>query len=114
MGVDNSGYLVIGNEFDKINFENFPMWDEIEDDTHVNDFYGYLDKPLLELRLDWRLENPSGYNDTEVFGWCLTSPSYGSERFNFMDFVSDLGVISKAWRKWTGQPPVVFVLNLQW
>ena len=109
MGVDNSGYFVIGNEFDKINFDNFPFFDEIgEDDSILN-----YDK-LLDLNLNWELTEPCGYEASGIFGYCLRSPSYGTSEYDLKQFLIDVKQIKKKWKEWTGETPKVFILNVQW
>lgn len=113
MGIDNSGYFVVGNKFDDINFSNFPKFDQIDENDDISDFYSYEGKDLLKLNLNWDLMEPSGYQPSDVFGYCLQSPSYGISAYNFADFAKDLAAIYKVWPEWTGKIPEVFVLNIQ-
>lgn len=113
MGIDNSGYFVVGNEFDEIDFSYFPKFDQIGENDDISDFYFYEGGDLLKLKLDWSLMEPSGYQPSDIFGYCLQSPSYGVSDYNFADFVNDLNAIQEAWEKWTGKSPKIFVLNVQ-
>lgn len=112
MSIDNWGYLLVGNNFDDIDFSNFPLFDQIDDDD-IPEFYYYEGDKLLELKLGWNLMEPSGYHSSDLFGYCLSSPSYSASCYDLADFLHDVAVIRQAWKEWTGKEAEIFVLNVQ-
>lgn len=115
MGVDNSGVLVVGDLVENIDFTKLPGFDfeqQWEEDDIFEAYYWNTDK-LVETKLKWRLREPRGYEHSGVFGFCLSSPSYGVSQFDYQDFIDDLNTIRVKWVEWTAREPVVYLMNLQ-
>lgn len=110
MSVDNSGVFLIGDNIANIDINNFPHPDQFDEDDLFE--YFYWNNPL-DLKLRWILSEPRGYERSGIFGFYLSSPSYGACNFDYTDFMIDIGEIVTNWITWTGNKPNVFVMNIQ-
>ena len=120
MSVDNSGIILVGqrenNEYDpRLAFYSTEQRQEAEQDESGIADYVYFNKGAYapKLKLDWQLGEPGGYDDSGLVGFFIESPSYGIKSMDLPSFLADIVTLSQEWKKYVGQMPEVFILNLQ-
>lgn len=121
MGVDNSGIILVGQreceDFDPrlAFYSKEQIQNDLNDDDGDIDDYVYYTKGEYQpkLLLDWSLGVPCGYDSSKLVGFYIKSPSYGAKALDLPSFLADIVTLSQEWKKYVGQMPEVFVLNLQ-
>lgn len=115
MSIDNSGVILVGTKGSIHMLMKF-LSDDERDDASSTDFVDWIFSSELfssVLLLEWQVGKPSGYETSELVGFYIESPPYGSRAMKLSNFMADITKIAKLWIEHFGNAPEVFVLNLQ-